>query len=221
VISASPSTTTSAGAGSPASCLSRADQSSSTVSPSRWVCARQRPAGPERPVSPSARCALVPVRLSPARTPVPSSITTSGAGCPGPSVPSAPVSSAAVSASALCACPAVAVVPANCREICPARAKLTWLDSSARSTVSRSVRRFPDNPSISSSGANTRPHSRHPTCHNTSSTTPAAVCSLRLRVRLPLRAKSPAVPQRGQANDAASPRTGDHRGPHTESINRS
>jgi hypothetical protein len=33
--------------------------------------------------------------------------------------------SAAVSATALCACPQVAPVLASCREICPARAKLT------------------------------------------------------------------------------------------------
>ena len=74
---------------------------------------------------------------------------------------------------------------------------------------------------MSSSGANTRPHSRHPTCHNTSSTVPAAVCSFRLRVRLPLRAKSSLAPHRGHPNGAARSRTGAHRGPHTESINRS
>ncbi len=122
-----------------------------------------------------------------------------------------------MSATALWACPAVTLVPASSREICPARAKLTWLDSSARSTV----RRLPESPSMSSNGANTRPHSRHPTCQHTSSTVPAAVCSFRRRVRLPLRAKSSAFPQRGHANGAGRFRTGAHRGPHTESINRS
>ena len=101
------------------------------------------------------------------------------------------------------------------------RAKLTCVDSSARSTVSRSLRRLPDNPSMISSGANTRRQSRQPTCQHTSSTVPAAVCSLRLRVRFPLRAKSSVVPQRGQPKRAGRPRTGAHRGPHTESINRS
>ncbi len=74
---------------------------------------------------------------------------------------------------------------------------------------------------MTSNGANTRPHSRHPTFHNTNSTVPAAVGSVRVRVRLPLRAKSSAVWHRGHANGAAKPRTGVHRGPHTESINRS
>ena len=64
---------------------------------------------------------------------------------------------------------------------------------------------FPDSPSMTSSGANTRPQSRHPTCHNISSTVPAAVCGFRLRVRLPLRAKSSAISQHGQANGASHP----------------
>jgi hypothetical protein len=185
------------------------------------VCARRRPAGPERPVNPSARCTPTPFLFVPARALVPSSITTSGAGCPGPSVASVPASSAAVSASALCACPAVAVVPASCRDNSAARAKLTWVPSSARSTVSRSVRRFPDSPSMISSGANTRPQSRHPTFHNTNSTVPTAVCNFRFRVRLPLRTKSSRTPHRGHPNGATNPRTSTHRGPHTESINRS
>ncbi len=185
------------------------------------MCARRRRAGPERPVSPSARCTPTPFLFVAARAPGPSSITTSGLGCPGPKVPSVPDSSAAVSASAWCACPAVAVVPASCRDNPAARAKLTWVPSSARFTVNRSVRRFPDSPSMISSRANTRPQSRHPTFHTTNSTVPAAVGSVRVRVRLPLRAKPSAVPHRGQANGAAKPRTRAHRGPHTESINRS
>jgi hypothetical protein len=45
--------------------------------------------------------------------------------------------------------------------------------------------------------------------------------SVRLRVCLPLRAKSSTVPHRTQANDASKARTGAHRSPNTESINRS
>src|SRR5674536_377648 len=51
------------------------DQSSPTVRPSRWVWARRRPTGPERPVSPIARFTGTPLVLSPARPPVPVSYT--------------------------------------------------------------------------------------------------------------------------------------------------
>ncbi len=40
-------------------------------------------------------------------------------------------------------------------------------------------------------------------------------------LRLPLRAKSSAISQRGTSTVLPAPRTGAHRGPHTESINRS
>lgn len=53
------------------------------VSPNRCERARRRPADPDLPVSP-ARCGLVPFLGCPARTPVPSSRTTSGTtGCAG------------------------------------------------------------------------------------------------------------------------------------------
>ena len=43
----------------------------------------------------------------------------------------------------------VSPAPGNRRDSCPARAKLSWVDNSTRSTVSRSVRRVPDSPSNS------------------------------------------------------------------------
>ena len=103
----------------------------------------------------------------------------------------------------------------------PARAKDIWLASSASSIISRSVRRLPDRSSISSSGANTRPHERQPTLASRICTTPAAVSNRRSRVRLPLRAKSLITPQPGQPNGAGSSRTGSHFGPQTWSISRS
>src|SRR5674536_309622 len=85
VMAASPSTTTRAGAATSCSWAPIIDQSSPTVRPSRWVWARRRPTGPERPVSPIARFTGTPLVLSPARPPVPSSMTTFGDRCPGPS----------------------------------------------------------------------------------------------------------------------------------------
>src|SRR5665811_752764 len=85
VMAASPSTTTRAGAATSCSWAPIIDQSSPTVRPSRWVWAHQRPTGPERPVSPIARFTGTPLVLSPARPPVPSSMTTFGDRCPGPS----------------------------------------------------------------------------------------------------------------------------------------
>src|SRR5450759_373661 len=84
-MAASPSTTTRAGAATSCSWAPIIDQSSPTVRPSRWVWARRRPTGPERPVSPIARFTGTPLVLSPARPPVPSSMTTFGDRCPGPS----------------------------------------------------------------------------------------------------------------------------------------
>src|SRR5665648_290963 len=132
-----------------------------------------------------------------------------------------PVSSAATSAMALWACPAVAAVPASSASTRPARANDICVPSSARSRLSRSVRRLPDSPRITSSGAKLRPQPRHPTCHRISSTVPAAVCSLRGRVRFPLRAKSSRAPHPGHANGASRPRTGAHRGPHASCSSRS
>ncbi len=166
------------------------DQSSSTVRPSRCEPTRRRPGGPDRPVNPIARFTRPPFLLRPARPPVPSRSTTSGLVCAGPSSPSG-ARIAATSASAPCACPAVAPVPASARSQRAEWAKLICVESSARSTVSRSVRRLPASPSSSSNGANTRPQDRQPTCHKMISTRPAAVCSTRGRVRRPLRAKSP------------------------------
>src|SRR5674536_314301 len=84
-MAASPSTTTRAGAATSCSWAPIIDQSSPTVRPSRWVWARRRPTGPERLVSPIARFTGTPLVLSPARPPVPSSMTTFGDRCPGPS----------------------------------------------------------------------------------------------------------------------------------------
>src|SRR5674536_75054 len=84
-MAASPSTTTRAGAATSCSWAPIIDQSSPTVRPSRWVWARRRPTGPERPVSPIARFTGTPLVLSPALPPVPSSMTTFGDRCPGPS----------------------------------------------------------------------------------------------------------------------------------------
>ena len=116
---------------------------------------------------------------------------------------------------------AVAEVPASSASTRPARANDICVPSSARSRLSRSVRRLPDSPRITSSGAKLRPQPRHPTCHRISSTIPAAVCSLRGRVRFPLRAKSSRAPHPGHANGASRPRTGAHRGPHASCSSRS
>lgn len=83
------------------------------------------------------------------------------------------------------------------------------------------MRRLPSGPSISSNGAKTRPHERHPTCHKMISTRPAAVCSTRGRVRRPWRAKSLPARHFGHRNGASRSRTGAHFAPQTLSISRS
>jgi hypothetical protein len=112
-----------------------------------------------------------------------------------------------VSASALCACPGRGG-GAGQLPMPPSGLGETHLSSELREIHHQPVS-APACQTIrgSSSGVNTRPQPRHPTCHNSTSTCPLR-CAARAYGSLILRAKSSAISQRGQPNGLGRFRAG-------------
>ena len=110
---------------------------------------------------PMARFAPTPFLLVPARAPVPSSATTSGAGCPGPSVPSMPVSSAGHVGHRVVRLPAGGAGPGQFPGDLPGSGEADLggqLGKIHRDPVGAPLAREPEH---EQQRANARPHSRH------------------------------------------------------------